>query len=291
MRTRLRLAIMVLALLVCAIQVQAEQKLEVIPLQHRLVEDMIPILQPLVEPGGSITGMHNQLVVKASPANIEELKQVLASIDRPPKRLIITVRQDVSRSETLREHGVSGRYRHGDITVEADRVDEIREGVTAGIEDVDGNRLRYQIEDRGHSRQDENVFRVQATEGYPAYIQTGQSIPVPERSTHSGPGGVIVQQGFHYHDTSSGFYVLPRVQGETVTLQIAPHLTTVQHGHHPPVTRMQDVQTTVSGRLGEWIPLGGIDQAGYHSQRRILGSASGHDSEQYTTLIKVEEIR
>lgn len=286
-----RSIVVLLGLLACVMPVLAEQRLEVIPLQYRLVEDVIPILQPLVDSGGSITGMNNQLIIKTTPDNLAELKQVLSSIDRPPRRLMITVRQDVSGSETLREHGISGHYRHGDITVDADRVDEIREGVTAGIEDADGNRLRYHIGDRSDSRQDENVFRVQATEGYPAYIQTGQSIPVPERSTHLGPGGVIVQQGFHYHDTSSGFYVLPRVQGETVTLQIAPHLTTVQHGHHPPVTRMQDVQTTISGRLGEWISLGGIDQAGYHSQRRILGSASGHGNEQYTTLIKVEEIR
>jgi hypothetical protein len=283
--------VLLLGLLVCLSSGWAEQRLEVIPLQHRLVEDVVPILRPLVEPGGSITGMSNQLIIKASPGNIAELKQVLASIDRPPRRLMITVRQDVSGSDTSRDHGISGRYRQGDITVRADRLDRIREGAAVGIEDDDGNRLRYHIQDQAGTRDDRHTFRIQATEGYPAYIQTGQSIPIPERSTHIGPGGVIVQDGVHYHDATSGFYVLPRVQGDTVTMQIAPHLTTVQHGHQPPVIRMQDVQTTISGRLGEWIAIGGVDQAGSHSQRRILGGSSGYSSEQGTVLLKVEEIQ
>lgn len=285
---KIALAFSLLVFMACA---AAEQRLEVIPLQHRLVQDVIPILQPLVEPGGSITGMQNQLVVKASPANIAELKQVLASIDRPPRQLMITVQQDVSGSEALRDHGLSGRYRQGDITVRADEMEEFREGASIGVEDADGNRLRYNIQDRSRIRDDKNAFRVMATEGYPAYIQAGQSIPIPERSTHIGPGGVIVQDGVHYHDATSGFYVLPHVQGETVTLQIAPHLTTIQHGHQSPVVRMQDVQTTVSGRLGEWIPIGGIDQSGHHTQRRITGGSAGQFSEQRTILIKVEEIR
>jgi type II secretory pathway component HofQ len=286
-----RYTVILLGLLACLPAMSAEQRLEVIPLQHRLVEDVIPVLQPLVEPGGSITGMNNQLVIKASPSNIAELQQVLASIDRPPRRLMITVRQDVSGSEMLREQGISGRYSQGDITVRADQVDRIRDGASVGVEDDDGNRLRYHIQNQTGSREDRNTFRVQATEGYPAYIQAGQSLPVQERSTYIGHGGVIVQDGIHYHDATSGFYVLPRVQGNTVTLQIAPHLTTVQRGHQPPVVRMQDVQTTVSGRLGEWIAIGGVDQTGNHSQQRILGGSSSHSSEQGTILLKVEELQ
>jgi len=77
------------------------QVLEVIPLGYRQAEDVIPMLRPLLAPGGTITGMKNQLVVRTTPSNLTELKQVLATVDAAPRRLMISVRQsagmDVSR--------------------------------------------------------------------------------------------------------------------------------------------------------------------------------------------------
>ena len=65
----------------------ADMVLEVIPLKHRLSDDVVHIIQPLVTPGGTVTGMNNQLIVKTTPANLEEIKQVLNSLDQAPRRL------------------------------------------------------------------------------------------------------------------------------------------------------------------------------------------------------------
>ena len=55
----------------------AEMKLEVIPLHNRNADEIIPIIQPLVHEGGTVTGMNNQLIIKTTAANLVEIKQIL----------------------------------------------------------------------------------------------------------------------------------------------------------------------------------------------------------------------
>lgn len=68
------------------------QPIEIIGLRHRFADDLLPLLQPLVEPGGALTGQGSQLFLRASPANARQIKEVLATLDRPPRQLLITVR-------------------------------------------------------------------------------------------------------------------------------------------------------------------------------------------------------
>ena len=42
----------------------AQGSIEVIPLRHRTAEQVIPILRPLLEPGGALTGQYNHLIVR-----------------------------------------------------------------------------------------------------------------------------------------------------------------------------------------------------------------------------------
>jgi len=68
--------------------------MEIIPLRHRTVDQVLPVLRPLLEPGGALSGMNDQLVIRASRENIVQLRKVLESIDVAPRRLVISVRQD-----------------------------------------------------------------------------------------------------------------------------------------------------------------------------------------------------
>ena len=45
------------------------------------VDQVLPTLLPLVEPGGTLTGMNDQLFLRASARNREEIRRVLATID------------------------------------------------------------------------------------------------------------------------------------------------------------------------------------------------------------------
>jgi type II secretory pathway component GspD/PulD (secretin) len=264
-------------------------KIETIPMKNRQVEDVIPILKPLVVEGGTVTGINNKLIVKTTASNLKQIKQVLAQIDNAPRRLMISVKQNVDGNLSVKESGLSGRYSTGDVTIKSP--DTGRDGTIIQGKDSDGNVIRYrQLETRSRL-EDRNVFRVQTLEGNPAYINTGQSVPIANSTTYVSPGGgVVVQDGVEYRDVTSGFYVLPRLQGDNVTLLIAPHLSRISP-NQAAIFDVQNVQTTASGRLGEWIQLGGATQHYNDDSKRNLISTKRRGQEQRNVLVKVEEIK
>lgn len=283
-------ALFILLILQLTIPLKADDRvIDVIPLQHSLTSEVIPVLEPLLEPGGSISGMNNQLIIKSTPANIRTIKDVLATLDKAARQLLITVKQNTGELSNRSERGISGRYSPGDVTVESDGQLQ-HPDLQAQIEDRDGNRIQYQLNERSQNSDSRNSYRVRATEGYPAHILSGELYPFPRRDVYVGHGNVVVQDGYQYEDATSGFYVLPRLQGETVTLEIAPRMTTIQRDHGPPIKRLQDVQTVVSGRLGEWIPVGGVGESSNQQSRRLLGRSESQHISRASILIRVEVI-
>lgn len=72
----------------------AQGTLEVITLRHSTAEQVIPVLRPLLEPGGALSGQYNQLIVRTSAGNLAQIRTALDAIDRPQGRLTILVRFD-----------------------------------------------------------------------------------------------------------------------------------------------------------------------------------------------------
>jgi hypothetical protein len=213
---------------------------------------------------------------------------VLDSLDRAPRRLLISVRQDATAARALREQAVSGRVTEGGVSVEYP--DPGRGGLEVGAGDERGDHIRYHVQDSQSFEDDRNSFRVQAVEGQPALIQIGQSVPVPTQTQVITPGGVVVQEGTQYQEATSGFYVLPRISGDRVTLEVAPRMTRVRSAGGFPVFELQNVITTASGRLGEWIIIGGLDQDLSNSDQRALATAAGESRSSRTIMLKVEEL-
>src|SRR5437660_621554 len=89
----------------------AQNALEIIGLRHRTAEQVIPALQPLLEPGATLSGQGAQLFVRASPANLAELRRALDAVDRPQKLLLIPVRRMV-RARRRRDDGGARRSRY-----------------------------------------------------------------------------------------------------------------------------------------------------------------------------------
>lgn len=244
------------------------QSLEIIELRHRHVEDVLPALLPLVETGGTLTGMNNQLFLRTTPRNRDEIKRVLATLDRPARRLIIRValdRQQDSRS--------SGAAAGGQVVLGSTR----RAEVGATVWDTRAVR-------------GENVAQmVQTVEGGRAFIQVGRSLALPMRQTLLGPGGALVQEGVVYRDIGSGFYATPRVNGQRVTLEIAQQAEHLEPAHGRGGVSTQRLSTTVSGELGEWIELGGSGRQAMGQQGGSFSVGSGAARDQRSIWLKVEE--
>ncbi len=131
------------ALGVLATAAGAQQALEIIPLRHRAVEQVLPALQPLLEPGATLSGSRGQLFLRASPANADEIKRALQAIDQPARRLQISVRFDDALERERGRVGASGSIGTGgarvDITAQHNRINA-GERVDQRLQVLEGSR-------------------------------------------------------------------------------------------------------------------------------------------------------
>jgi type II secretory pathway component GspD/PulD (secretin) len=266
--------------------------LEVVPLRYRMAQEVIPIIQPMLAREGSVSGFQGQLVIRTTPANLEEIKRILASLDTAPRQLLITVRQDalVDRSRSAAEVSGSVGGDHGRVTVPGSS--ESRGGSVVLHEGDDSVRLHV-IEGSG-SQSDRNTQSVRVMEGREAFVRVGESVPVRERQVQrSVVGARVVEQVVEttqYRDAATGFYVLPRISGDRVTLDISTQRESLSRPVQGGVS-VQSVVTTVSGRLGEWMEIGGIGQDASGQQSVLLGRTTTATRDSGRVLIKVEEVR
>ena len=68
-----------LAALLLALSLPLQAATEVIPLNYRTAEDVMPVVQSVLGNEGRVSAYGNQLIVNAEPAKIQELRKVLAS--------------------------------------------------------------------------------------------------------------------------------------------------------------------------------------------------------------------
>jgi hypothetical protein len=269
-----------LAAMLSAAPVARSQSLETIPLQYRTAEELLPVLQPLVPRDSVVTGTGNVLFVRADAATLRQLREALASLDRAPRQLLITVGQ----ATTAQGNGVSVR---GSGTLGAG-------DVQVGVNRPPANGTGGQVVVRGGTTDDDvrNVSSVRALEGYETYVSLGQSRPFTSTTI---TGGVhhppVVTQTTGFRDVQTGFYATPRVSGERVTLEISSRqqqLTDPARDAPVPTGR---ITTTVSGRLGEWMPIGGSASGADGRNSGLVHWGTRSELTQYSAWVKVEEVR
>lgn len=250
----------------------AQPSLQVIDLRYRSAQELLPLLQPVVEPGGSISAYNSQLIVRATPAQMTELRQLLDQLDRAPRQLMISVRQGgVVESRGLGV-GVSGVYRRGDGSIVVPRADgSLPRG---GVELELGQ--REQRDDRGISQQ----LRVE--EGREAQIMLGSSQPYSYRERL--PDGTVVTRT-EYRDAGSGFTVLPRLQGERVQLEISAQQQRFTRGG---AIDTRSASSVVGGPLGEWFEIGAAVQQASASSGGLSGYSEGSSRSDSSIQVRVE---
>ena len=266
MQKLLRLVLMCCACLTLSGLACAQQRLEIIPLQHRSAEQVLPVLLPLVESGGSLTSLSGKLLLRASAENIAQIRRALAAIDTPLRRLMITVRQ----SGGLTTSGSNAGIQTGRVVIRSDGV------MVQG--DARAN--------AGNGVSNENAEqRIQTVEGGEASIFLGRSLPLPMRQIIQRPGGVVVADSVQYVDVGSGFTARPDLVGERVVLSIYPVSQRLGAGGVIEGGRMG---TEVQGRLGEWMTLGGSDVQSNAQQREGLSYGENRRLQSGSVMIRVD---
>lgn len=279
--------IFALGLIMCVARVGADERvMEIIPLNHRLAADVIPTLKQLVDANGTVTGMNDQLIIRTSPANLAQLKTVLASLDRRLRQLRITVTQDINAHNQYREDALSARINSGNVR---GRLGGASRGPGASVQlGNDEAAIAY----RNYSNRSEdnvaNTHFVSTLEGQPAFINAGQSVPLAERQILPGYYGAQIVDSVRYRDVGAGFYVTPRlVGGDGVNLEISPYADRMARNGGGAI-EINGIDTVVNGRLGEWIALGGAGQSAQNQNGTIGYSTRDYGQSQYDVWVKVE---
>jgi hypothetical protein len=274
-----------LLLLGGAMSAFAQEKIEVITLKYRSAEQVLPLIQPLVGKDGAVTGLQNRLVIRTSADRLAQIKRVIASLDTQPRRLMITVRQNTTRDALGQEASVYGSAGTDRARVTLPETP----GQAAARVELGSQRKRAgaKITSTRELESSADVQNVQVLEGNAAFIRVGQRVPYTERIVVPHRFGATVMEQTQYEDVSSGFYVLPRVSGDVVTLEIQPQRNTL--GSQGAVN-LQQAATVVSGRIGEWIELGGVGQQATRSGSGTVYSTQDVSSDNRGIFVRVEEV-
>ena len=242
------------------------QEIETIQLKYRTADDVLPNLRAFLEPGGALVGQGYQLFVRASPANVRQLRQLLVSLDRAPRQLAISVRQDRADERAARVVGADG-------------------SVTVTTRRVTGN-VNVEASDTRTVGTADATQTIHVLEGGRAHIAIGASIPMTFRRWVVSQSGVNELQGTVYYDAVTGFHARPQLSGDLVVIELAPEQASFAGG----ALERAQLSTTVRGRLGEWIAVGGADLREDLRSSDVAGSASSAQSTQRGVWLKVEEV-
>jgi hypothetical protein len=224
-------------------------ELEIINLKHRTADEVIPALQPLLATGGALSGDNFTLFVRTTPANLAQLRQALEQIDRRPAQYLISVRNSTRR--------------------------EIEREELAAAAAIDNKEARATVRatDANSRQQGTNVSSVVVLEGNEAFIAVA-----------AGRSGISDGAA---RNQSSGLTVTPRRVGDQqVMLQIQQE----SRGRNATTGRSetQSLSTQVTGRLGQWLELGGLSDSSSTTQRGILSRSYATSTDERSVWVKVE---
>ncbi|MPQ68361.1 MULTISPECIES: secretin N-terminal domain-containing protein [unclassified Pseudomonas] len=254
-------------LLSCTLSAQAAT--EIIPLNYRTSADLLPVAQDFLGKDGKASAYQNQLIVNAEPSKIKELRDFLGQLDTPAKRLLISV-------DTSENNDQNNGY-----TINGQNQTRV---------------INY-----GTASRDGGIQQVQTVEGTPALIQVGQSVPLTTAiSTNQTQGNgsnqnqnpnqqPLTQIQSQYRNVTQGFYVTASVTGDIVHLSISTNRDRISQERQD-VVNVQSTDTTVSGRLGEWITLAGVNGQSQADRQALTRSYSTSGRNDMTLRVKVDSL-
>jgi len=245
-------------------------RIEVIQLHGRTANELIPIIKPVIGSEVGLSAQGYKLIVRGEEKDIAQVHEILKQLDSPPKQLTISLRRGGGTTINRSEASASGTISSGDARLS-----------------VNGSGpAKIRLHETRRSLNDDSIRRINAIEGRQAFIQTGQLVPVGER--HVDQFGRQTNS-VRYKNINSGFYVVPRVSGEFVNLELLQNNMSIdRHGRQKFNT--QRTGTSLRGRLGEWISIGGVSQQSSQSGSGILHSTRRNSNTDLELYIKVDVV-
>lgn len=243
-----------LALLATAVATAAT--IDVIQLRHRNADELLPLLTPHLSSAASITGAADRLVVRAEPTEITQLRRLVAELDQPRRNISVRLRRGSDASGAADGYSLGGDSRRG-------------------------GRLRVYSSESAHAETGEQQIR--GLEGKPVQIATRTLLPVTEHVVWLGRQSAGAIEQTRLLELDGGLYALPRLHDDTVEVDIL-----VQDRSKRDPLAARQVVSTVSGRLGEWIPFARTDASSRDNSRGLVYRSEGARRQADTLWLRVD---
>ncbi len=259
-----------LALLLLSIRcVARETVMEIIPLSNRPASEIQPIVAPLLDAADSLIPNGFNLIVKTTPEKLQELKAIIKKLDNALTNLMITVVQTQDFSAEQLNAGLGLEF---NISLNNPAQSQ------ASIEG------HYQQQQRQNNIDNQQVLMTLA--GTAAHIKVGHYHPINHTQVYySAFGERVVSQQTQLIEASTGFTVLPRLNGSQVILEISPW-SDRQQGNG---INTQEVTTTLKTHLGEWVEIGSVNQQQNTENWKNLSYEQKNETKKLRILVKVNK--
>lgn len=249
-----------------------QNALKMITLKHRMAEDMLPIVQPMVGPEGTASAMNNVLIIRTTPERLAEIEQVVSRLDITQRNIRIEVSHGSSMRRESGRLSAGGRGRAGDTEIVIGSPGH-RNGVH-----IDGDR-----DSSRRSRQGSQYLTVM--DGASAFIAVGQSVPYTQQWAVYTQRYASIQQTTEFRDITTGFEVRPRYIGDEVEVEITPRIASLNANG---TIDFETLSTRIRVKPGEWFDLGSTMQSRDEVSSAILSSGFDNASETSALMIKVD---
>lgn len=261
---------------------------EIITLNSNTANAILPTVRNLLDPGGTASAYQGKLIINSSAENIAEIKNILSTIDKPAKQLLISVKQDGAGNETNKGYRTEGEIQvnpHVTITHNSDGTITETKSSQSTIA-IDSARINV-INNKTNAT-DNASQRIRAMEGSPAYIYIGQQVPIT--NTTRDYQNNTLNRSVNYEDVNQGFYVTAYLIGDgKVQLDVNTENDKLSDNRRNTIDT-QHASTTTSGYLGQWIALGGVNQDAIKNQDEYFSKNNQTKNWDNSIYIKVDVV-
>ena len=238
----------------------------------------------------SVTGQGFQVFVRTTAENLEQIKQMINKLDVAAKLLQISVFQGNDRDLRALSMEGSAKYQDSNANVSIGSTGNTSRGGDVHLSTRGGSATSHTLSTRGRLS-DNPIHTLRVTENTQGYIETGESIPY----FSAGGGWFSGRRGFiggdvDYKDVTTGFYVLPRVHGEQVILDVSPFKQSQSKTRGGDINT-QSASTQITGKLGQWLAIGGTTEQVQRSSSSIGTSHSTQSRNNESIWIKADLVQ
>lgn len=249
-------------LLQCNIRAD-DSVIEVIGLRNRPAAEIQPLLAPLLEANEVVSGDGFNLIVKAGPQRLETLRGLIGQLDTRLHNLLISVMQNSHQSADQLNAAAAIQLSNRSIRMR---------GMSGDTRNIDQQRTTQQL---------------RTLEGQAAHIEAGNIRPVENIGIYGNTYGYAgITSNTYMQEASTGFAVVPRLAGnDEVVVDIEPWSDRFSNSGS---IETRNLRTSVRGRLGEWLQIGGAAEQQQTDSQGFNGLNYSTRNRNYGTLIKID---